>query len=159
MIRKFVTATMLAMLAATAAVARPLPSLPPPPVANATFEKLYNNSHVWDKTARDCNDTGILRKIESRFRHQVRHVPHLPDVEIVDFHGIHEHRYQPWRDDRPIARRYCGATVTLSDHSRRTINYLIEDEMGFASIGDNVEFCVIGFDRWMVYNGHCRLID
>ena len=30
--------------------------------------------------------------------------------------------------------------------------------MGFASIGDNVEFCVAGFDRWMVYNGRCRVL-
>ena len=28
----------------------------------------------------------------------------------------------------------------------------------FASIGDNVEFCVSGFDRWMVYNGRCRVL-
>ena len=34
----------------------------------------------------------------------------------------------------------------------------IEEGMGFASIGDNVEFCVSGFDRWMVYNGRCRVL-
>ena len=30
--------------------------------------------------------------------------------------------------------------------------------MGFVGIGDNVEFCVSGFDRWMVYNGRCRVL-
>jgi hypothetical protein len=30
--------------------------------------------------------------------------------------------------------------------------------MGFAGMGDNVEFCVSGFDRWYVYNGRCRVL-
>jgi hypothetical protein len=85
-------------------------------------------------------------------------VPHLPDVGIVDFQRIHEHRYLPYGEDQPIARRYCGATAQLSDGGSRTIWYLIEDGMGLAGIGDNVEFCVSGFDRWMVYNGRCRVL-
>ena len=61
-------------------------------------------------------------------------------------------------DNWPIGRRYCGATVALSDGHDRDIWYLIEEGQGFASIGDNVEFCVSGFDRWMVYNGRCRVL-
>jgi capsid protein len=105
-----------------------------------------------------CADTRFLGKITSRFRHQVRHVPHLPDVSIEEFRDIHENRYLPSHEDRPIGRRYCGATVVLSDGTSRPIWYLIEEGMGFASIGDNVEFCVSGFDRWMVYNGRCRIL-
>ena len=81
-----------------------------------------------------------------------------PHVDITDFRGIHEHRYLPYAEEWPIARRYCGATAALSDGSDRTIWYLIEDGMGFVGIGDNVEFCVSGFDRWFVYNGHCRIL-
>ena len=84
---------------------------------------------------------------------------HLPNLRIHQLRGIHEHRYLPYReDDRPIARRYCGATADLSDGRSRTIWYLIEDGMGFAGLGDNVEFCVSGFDRWYVYNGRCRIL-
>jgi hypothetical protein len=36
---------------------------------------------------------------------------------------------------------------------------LIEGRMGFAGIGENVEFCVSGFDRWLVYNGRCRVLQ
>jgi hypothetical protein len=108
--------------------------------------------------ARACEDPYILAKIRDRFRHQTRNVPNLPDVDITDFRGIHEHRYLPYAEDWPIARRYCGATAALSDGSDRTIWYLIEDGMGFVGIGDNVEFCVSGFDRWFVYNGHCRIL-
>ncbi|MGB3536836.1 MAG: hypothetical protein WBA42_01620 [Mesorhizobium sp.] len=105
-----------------------------------------------------CSESWVLSKITHRFRHQVRHVPNLPDVEIVDFRGIRQHRYQPASDTWPIGRRYCGATVALSNGLDRTIWYLIEEGQGFASVGDNVEFCVSGFDRWMVYNGRCRVL-
>ncbi|CCV06056.1 conserved exported hypothetical protein [Mesorhizobium metallidurans STM 2683] len=105
-----------------------------------------------------CGEDWVLKKITNRFSYQVRHVPQLPDVEIVDFQRIYQHRYLPADETRPIGRRYCGATVSLSDGRDRTIWYLIEEGQGFASIGDNVEFCVSGFDRWMVYNGRCRVL-
>lgn len=116
-----------------------------------------------DRTAKSCDDPAMLNRIVSKFRHQVRNVPHLPDVEIVDFRRIHQHRYLAFRDnsfprDRPIARRYCGATALLSDGRKREVWYLIEDRMGFAGVGDGVEFCVSGFDRWKVYNGRCRVL-
>lgn len=106
-----------------------------------------------------CAHEGVLSTISHRFRHQVTHVPGLPDVDIVDFYRIHERRYLPESGDRPIARRYCGATVELSDGRDRPVWYLIEYGMGFASLGDNVEFCVAGFDRWHVYNGRCRTLQ
>ncbi len=105
-----------------------------------------------------CAESWVLNKITHRFRHQVRHVPNLPDVAITDFYRIRESRYQPASEEWPIGRRYCNATVALSDGHDRTIWYLIEEGQGFASMGDNVEFCVSGFDRWMVYNGACRVL-
>jgi capsid protein len=105
-----------------------------------------------------CGNASVLNRITSRFSYQVRHVPNLPQVAITDFQRIHEHRYLPADENHPIGRRYCGATVVLSDGADRDIWYLIEEGMGFASIGDNVEFCVSGFDRWYVYNGRCRVL-
>lgn len=108
--------------------------------------------------ARFCDDKRVLKTIVARFRHQVRNVPHLPDVDIVDFHRVHQHRNYVAKEKWPIARRYCGATAQLSDGRKREVWYLIEEGMGLASIGDNVEFCVSGFDRWFVYNGRCRVL-
>lgn len=105
-----------------------------------------------------CGEPWVLSKITDRFRYQVRHVPNLPDVAITDFHGIRERRYEPPGEWKAIERRYCGATVSLSDGRDRSIWYLIETGQGFASIGNNVEFCVAGFDRWFVYNGGCRVL-
>jgi capsid protein len=105
-----------------------------------------------------CGQAWVLNTISRRFDYQVRHVPNLPDVSIIDFHRIHQNGYLPAQERWPIGRRYCGATVALSDGDHRAIWYLIEEGQGFASIGDNVEFCVAGFDRWMVYNGQCRVL-
>ncbi|MHA6643209.1 hypothetical protein [Mesorhizobium sp. A623] len=105
-----------------------------------------------------CGQPWVLSKITRRFNHQVRNVPNLPQVAITDFSRIHQHRYLPSGDNWPIGRRYCGATVSLTNGHDRTIWYLIEEGQGYASVGDNVEFCVAGFDRWMVYNGRCRVL-
>jgi capsid protein len=111
-----------------------------------------------DREARLCDDHRILNKIQDKFRYQVKHVPNLPQVSITDFNRIQERRYIPYDDEHPIARRYCAASVLLSDGQKRAIFYLIEDRMWVAGVGDNVEFCVSGFDRWFVYNGQCRVL-
>jgi capsid protein len=111
---------------------------------------------AWESA--QCADTSVLKRISRKFDHQVRHVPHLPQVAIVSFETIHEHRYLPSLESRPIARRYCNATAWMTDGRKRQVWYLIETGQGLAGMGDNVEFCVAGFDRWNVYNGHCRIL-
>lgn len=106
-----------------------------------------------------CGDARALNRISKRFDHQVRHVPGLPPVAILAFHDIRQQRFLPAHEDNPIARLYCNATVALTDGQSRKLWYLIEYGQGFASIGDNVEFCVSGFDRWNVYDAHCRVLQ
>ena len=103
-----------------------------------------------------CGNDRVLNRISSRFRHQVHNVPHLPRVAIVDFYRVKERRHEPRAPDSPIDRRYCHATVALSNGYDRDVWYLIERPLGFAGMGSNVEFCVAGFDRWNVYGGRCR---
>ncbi|WP_274426804.1 hypothetical protein [Chelativorans sp. YIM 93263] len=105
-----------------------------------------------------CAHKSVRGAIRSRFRHQVTHVPHLPNVDIVDFYGARLTRYEPATPNSPIERRYCAATALLSSGDNRPIWYLIEYGQGFAGIGDNVEFCVSGFDRWNVYDAACRVL-
>jgi hypothetical protein len=102
-----------------------------------------------------CGSAQVLNKITRNFRYQVAHVPHLPQVEIVDFDRIAESRFKPQTAEWPIERRYCHAKVDLSNGHKRDVWYLIERPMGFAGKGSNVEFCVSGFDRWNVYGGRC----
>lgn len=103
-----------------------------------------------------CDEPAILSKIMRRFHHQTHEVHHDPMV-IEAYSKVHQHRFYPADAKHQIARRYCGATAHLSNGSRHYVWYFIETEAGFAGIGDNVEFCVTGFDRWNVYNSRCRV--
>ena len=105
-----------------------------------------------------CGHANVRNTINNRFRYQVTHVPHLPNVDIVSFHDARLTRYEPATPESPIERRYCAASVSFSDGYSRPIYYLIEYGQGFASIGDNVEFCVSGFDRWNVFNSQCSVL-
>ncbi len=144
-----------AAVLALASVSFNLPALAhdPEEVERGFIEGLIN-----DGESKECENPRILKKIVKKFRHQVKNVPHLPDVEIVEFKKVHQHRYQEERALRPIARRYCMATALLSDGRKRSVWYVVENGMGFASIGDGVQFCVSGFDRWNVYDGSCRVL-
>jgi len=105
-----------------------------------------------------CGDSRVLGRISGRFDYQVRHVPNLPQVSIVDFERIGVSRYEPASEWWAVDRRYCSGKVRLSDGKSRNIWFLIERPMGFAGVGSNVEFCVAGFDRWHVYSGNCRVL-
>ena len=140
-------ATALFMAAALAVGANAVPA------AAADLQQTYREVH-----SGVCAQPKYLRKIVDKFAYQVRHVPNLPDVGIREFVRIRENRYEPMRERWPIGRRYCEATAAFTDGRQRQVWYLIEEDMGFASIGSNVEFCVAGFDRWMVYNGGCRVL-
>jgi hypothetical protein len=105
-----------------------------------------------------CGHGSVRGAIQRGFRHQVTHVPHLPNVGIVDFYNARLTRYEPAVPNSPVERRYCHATARLMDGQDRQIWYLIEYGRGFVGIGDNVEFCVQGFDRWNVYNAACRVL-
>ena len=126
-------------------------------------DPFFSNDDYWDwlsdKESRACDDPHVLSWISDRFVTQAFNVHHRSDLFIRDIYGIHEHRYTPFDGDyRPIARRYCGGTANMSDGQQRTIWYLIEDGMGLAGMGDNVEICITGLDRWLVYNGSCRIL-
>lgn len=105
-----------------------------------------------------CAHEKVHAVIQKNFRYQVTHVPHLPDVDIAAIYNTSITRHLPATENSPIERLYCQGTAQLSDGSNRSIWYLIEYGQGFASIGDNVEFCVAGFDRWNVYNNWCRVL-
>ena len=106
-----------------------------------------------------CDTPSVLSKIQSKFRHQAREVHHEPALAIQSLHKVHEHRHKSESEFSPIARRYCGATATMSDGRERYVWFLIENPAGFVGFGNNVEFCVTGLDRWNVYNGRCRILQ
>lgn len=105
-----------------------------------------------------CASDKVLKRISHRFDYQVRNVPNLPPVNIVDFYGIKQTSNKHSAINSPIDRQFCHATVALSDGHNRDVWYVVEKPMGFASIGSKVEFCIAEFDRWNVYGGRCQAL-
>lgn len=102
-----------------------------------------------------CGDANVLQQIDKRFD---RAHLHKHKIAIETITRVHQHRLVSAKPRSPIARRYCGAVAHMSDGRRRTLWYLIEDGMGLAGMGDNVEFCVSGLDRMKAYDGRCRVL-
>ena len=103
----------------------------------------------------ECDNAKVLRTIDSRFD---RAFFNKNEIAIDSISKVHQHRLDEATERSPIARRYCGAVATMSDGRERTMWYLIEDGMGLAGIGDNVEFCVSGLDPMRAYDGRCRVL-
>ena len=105
-----------------------------------------------------CSQQSVLRSVVADFGYQVRHVPNLPQVAISAMSDVRLTRYEPKTNPAEIERTYCKATAVLSDGQYRSVWYMVEEGQGFAGVGQNVEFCVDGFDRWNVYDANCRVL-
>ena len=77
-------------------------------------------------------------------------------LTITQFLNVQEIAYRPWQSNT-IPRRYCTATAVISDGKPRTINFSIIEDGGLMSVGDGIEFCVVGLDRNWAYNPTCRM--
>ena len=55
-------------------------------------------------------------------------------------------------------RLYCHGTAQMNDGHKRQIWWLIEGGMGFAGLGDNLEFCISGLDPLKVHGAWCRSV-
>jgi hypothetical protein len=64
----------------------------------------------------------------------------------------------PVLDVGVIAKRYCMAEALMSDGTQSTAYYVVSFGQGFASLGNNVDSCVVGFDPWRVHDWACRTV-
>ena len=108
----------------------------------------------YDSNVPLCNEHGPLDKIVSRFATKEYRFWNS-ELEIVGFDNIREVAWEPWVSGT-IPRRYCTASVMISDGKRRQINYSIMEDGGMLGIGYGVEWCVVGLDRNWAYNPACR---
>lgn len=118
---------------------------------------LFATSAQADDQSTACNDPYVLKSITARFHRQTVNV-HDQQIQIDAIARVHQHRFYEKTEFSHYARRYCGATATLSDGRNREVWYLIESNAGLVGLGNNVEFCVSGFDRWNAYNASCRVL-
>lgn len=104
-----------------------------------------------------CGESAVLGAIDRSFDYRNAHYLHA-HLDIVGFRGAHELHYRPSDATHLIARTYCEATAVMNDNRPRPVWYLIETTMGYAGIGDNVEYCLAGLDPWHVYGSHCASV-
>ena len=104
-----------------------------------------------------CGDSAVLGVIDRNFDYRDAHYLHA-GLDIVDLRAAREVGYRPSDETHLIGRTYCEATAVMNDHRARPVWYLIESTMGFAGIGDNVEYCVAGLDPWHVYGAYCTSV-
>ena len=75
-------------------------------------------------------------------------------LRITAYGNVHEKVFRPRESDN-IPRRYCTAEAMVSDGKVRTVHYSIIEDGGIASMGQGVEWCVVGLDRNWAYNPGC----
>ncbi|MBN9060685.1 MAG: hypothetical protein J0H21_16115, partial [Rhizobiales bacterium] len=90
-----------------------------------------------------CDSPKVLSTIAERYYWANTHTwgNNLAFREVA---SVTETQFRPG-DPGLIDRRFCKADVYIADNVRPTaVYYLIEERMGFASIGWYVDFCVSG---------------
>ena len=101
-----------------------------------------------------CDEHGPLNKIMARFATKEGRFWNSA-LTIVGFEKIQELAWEPWPSGT-IPRRFCTASVLVSDGKWHRINYSIIDDGGMIGASDGVEWCVVGLDRDLAYNPACR---
>jgi hypothetical protein len=101
-----------------------------------------------------CEEREPLKMIQRRFGTKEGKFWNS-DLKIIGFEKIHEVAWQPWAPGT-IPRRFCGASVLVSDGLWRSMYYSITEDAGMLGVSYGVEFCVVGLDREWSYSPDCK---
>jgi hypothetical protein len=104
----------------------------------------------------ECGDSGALSRIKSRFAWAERNTWHR-GFTIATI-GNARPSVHPFAEPGLVKRDYCRADAVMTDGTAYQVFYVVEHGMGFASLGNYVDFCVLGLDPWHVHDGDCRTV-
>lgn len=103
-----------------------------------------------------CTVPGVLARIQHRFAFAERTLWHRGFViDSIDNPRPSGH---PYSEPGLVRRDYCVADSVMTNGGSHPVYYAIEHGLGFAGLGRNVDFCVLGLDPWHVYDGDCRTV-
>ncbi|HEX2255812.1 MAG TPA: hypothetical protein VHG92_03760 [Afifellaceae bacterium] len=103
-----------------------------------------------------CHDRGILQNIMERFWWAERHTWHRGfHIAQIEYPLL---RKNVFNGPSLIPHRHCVAHAVMTNGRTHALYYSIEDEMGFASIGDKVFFCIPDLDPWRIYGADCSTV-
>ena len=103
-----------------------------------------------------CADAHVLGRIMDRFAWAERNTWHR-GILMTSLQNARPGDH-PYFEPGLVKRDYCVADGFMSDGSARMVYYAIEYGVGFASIGNYVDFCVLGLDPWHVHDEACRTV-
>ncbi len=103
-----------------------------------------------------CDDPAILERIENRFDSAEQRTWHR-GFEIDEIVAPRL-RYQVLNGPSIILHDHCIGDAVMTDGSVRTLVYTVSRDMGLASIGDGVSYCVQGLDPWRVFGAGCSTV-
>jgi hypothetical protein len=107
-------------------------------------------------TGSPCADPGVRGRIMERFAWAERKTWQRGFVMASLENG--RPSYHPYFEPGLIHREYCVADAVMTNGVPHTVFYAIEFGQGFASIGNYVNFCVLGLDPWHIYDADCRTV-
>jgi hypothetical protein len=103
-----------------------------------------------------CDDPSVLSTITGRFGQKESEYWNSP-LQISGYDRILEIGFRA-NSVAYIPRRYCIARATLNDSRTRLVVYQVQEDLGFASFTDGVEWCVMGLDRNFAYAPACSAL-
>ena len=107
-------------------------------------------------TNNPCADPNVRKRIAERFAWAERNTWRRGFVIASLENGrLGEHLFF---EPGIIHREYCMADARMTDGTARTVYFTIEFGQGLASIGNYVDFCVLGLDPWRVHDEACRTV-
>ena len=101
-----------------------------------------------------CADGGVTGLIAGRFEAREKEF-WASNLSVNEILKVKETGFRPNGLDI-IPRRYCSATIVLSDLKKRQIDYFITEDAGIIGWNYGVDWCVSGLDRNYAYGGRCR---
>jgi hypothetical protein len=126
---------------------------PPARSANIFEKEFWLSGPLYSAKVPLCEEHGPLKMIERRFGTKEGKFWNS-DLKIVGFEQIEEVAWQPWAPGT-IPRRFCRASVLVSDGVRRPMYYSITEDGGMIGMSYGVEFCVVGLDKEWSYQPAC----
>ncbi len=103
-----------------------------------------------------CDSPGILGRITATFAQKESYF-WTSELKLTDFDRVREISLRG-NGVQFIPRRYCIARGMLSDNTKRTVIYQIQEGQGIIGFGEGVEWCVVGLDRDSAYSPACSAL-
>lgn len=108
------------------------------------------------RQAPQCQNQSVLNRIAGKFAWAERNTWRRGFVidEIIS----PRLNYQVLNGPTSIRHDHCLARAVMTDGRVRNLYYMVERGQGFASIGNRVQFCIVGLDPWRVYGAACSTV-